>query len=350
MSGVAGNELKYAIKKATAWGTAVQCGAGDGFLSLPTGIKRESGIDIDDSLGLFVSQDGTPSAVTVPGDLPLYLRYDGCGLIMALFMGIAGIPTLVDGATGAYAYAYDFAESTDGLFATFARHRKHYIDEVPSLKISALTIKGEQGKPLQLVATVIGNNLVADGVNKAATYSEVTIAETRNRVQFAQGVFRMNDKDDVALGAPHVVTPSSFEITAKRQLEGMYGAFTTGGTNPQDLIDEPTNNGVPEFSVTLQFPRHTGKTRLDELGGDARKKMDITFTGREIEAGFNRQIKFELPHLQYKSVDVVDESGNIKEPVEFVAHGVTAAVAGMTDLTMPLRISGVNQRNANPLA
>lgn len=348
MSRLAGVEIKYALKKAVTWGTAVACGAKDGFLALADSVKRAAPVEVDDSLGQYFSKDGTPGAVTVSGDIPPYLRYDGCDLLLALFMGSAGVPTQQD-ATAAYAYTYAFAENTDGLFATFARHMKNYVAEVPSLKIVGLTIKGETGKPLQLVAQTVGNDLVQDGVNDSTTFNNVTIAETSHRVHFAQGVFRMNDRDDIALAAGDVIKPSSFELSASRQLTGVYGAYTTAGANKQDLIDEPTNDGPPEITLKLQFPQHTGKTYLTDLGSDARKKMDIVFTGAEIESPYNRQIKIELPHLQMRSDDVVTEQGIIKEPLDFICHAIDAAPAGM-DFTQPLRISGINTRTTDPLA
>lgn len=352
MPGVAGVEMKYALKKGSTWGTAVECGANDGILLLPTGIKSgDAAIDIDDSQGLFWSQDGTPGAVKTDGDLPGYLRYDGCDLLIALFMGVAGVPSLHSGGSASYDYVYDLADDIDGLFCTFGRNWKNYVEEVRSLKISGITIKGERGKPLQLVANGIGDLAVQDGVNDATTWNNVTIAETRNRIQFSQGVFRMNDQSGIALASGDTIYPSSFELTATRKLTGQYtGELTTGGSNPRDVIDEPTNDGMPEVSLKLQFPRHTGKTRITDLGNDTRKKADITFTGPVIEGAIPRLFKIELPHLQFKSVDVADEAGIIKEPVEFHCHGAVTAQAGMTGITKPFRISGTNQRSTDPLA
>jgi hypothetical protein len=352
MPGVAGVEMKYALVKGTEWGTAVAAGANDGLLLLPTGVKSgDAALDVDDSQGLFFSQDGTPGAVKVDGDVPGYLRYDGCDLLIALFMGVAGSPSLHDGGSASYDFVYDLADNIDGLFATFVRNWKNYVEEVRSLKIAGITIKGERGKPLQLIADGIGDFAVQDGVNSSTTFNNVTIAETKNRIHFAQGVFRMNDQGGAALGSGDVIYPSSFELSASRKLAGQYtGEFTSGGTNPRDVIDEPTNDGMPEISLKLQFPRHTGKTRLTDLGNDTRKKMDITFTGPVIEGSIPRLFKIELPHLQFKSVDIVDEAGIIKEPAEFVCHGASTAPTGMTGITKPFRISGTNQRSADPLA
>lgn len=344
--------MKYGLKKAATWNTPVACGALNGLLCLPTGIRQgDAAVEIDDSQGLFFSQDGSVGPVKVEGDLPLYLRYDGCDLLLALFMGTAGVPATHAAGTLSKDYTYALADHTDGLFATFARHWKNYVEEIRSLKIVALTLKGERGKPLQLIAKGIGDASVQDGTNTTVTFANVTIPEVANRIMYSQGVFRINDQAGAALGSGDVVTPNSFEITATRKASGQYNGATIGtGNATRDIIDEPTNDGMPEITVKLTFPRHTAKTRLTDLGSDLRKKMDITFTGNIIEGAIPRTFKVELPHLQYKSVDIVDEAGIIKEPVEFVCHGCRVAPTGMTGLTKPFRISGTNQLATNPLA
>lgn len=352
MGGVAGVEMKYALKKATTWGTPVAAGANDGLLLLPTGIKAgDAQLDIDDSQGLFFSADGTPGAVKIEGDLPGYLRYDGCDLLLALFMGSIGTARALHTLGAAsYDYVYDLDTDTDGLFGTLVRHWKNYVEEIRSLKIAGITIKGERGKPLQLIAECIGDNAAYDGINTTTTFNNVTIRETRNRIHFAQSVFRMNAQSGAALQGSDAIYPNSFELTAKRKLTGVYsGALTTGGTTPRDIIDEPVNDGMPEITLKLSFPTHTAKTRLTDLGSDARKKCDITFTGGIIEGAIPRLFKLEFPNLQMKSVDVVDEAGIIKEPVEFVCHAATVAPTGMTGVTKPFRISGTNQLATDPI-
>ena len=131
----------------------------------------------------------------------------------------------------------------------------------------------------------------------------------------------------------------------------MFGAFTTGVSgNNQDIIDEPTNDGMPEISLKFGFPRHTAVTRLTDLGNDTRKKCDIVFTGGLIASTFYRGFTLQFPHLQYKSVDITDEAGIIKEPVEFAVYAASVAPTGMTGITQPFKISGINQRSTNPLA
>lgn len=351
MGAVAGVEIQAAFKKSSVWNTPVAVGANDGILILPTSIKRDAPVESDDSLGTYFSEDGDPGAIKVEGDIPMYLRYDSLDVLLALFMGIAGAPAQ-QGVTTAYAFTYKWKKDTDGYFGTFVKHMKNYIEEVVSAKIAGITIKGEVGKPLQAIFKTIASNKVYNSTtNTTATFNNVTFFEKANRVRFSQGVFRMNDQSGAALADTDKIYPSSFELSAQRKLKGEYtGQYVTTGSNKQDVIDEPTNDGHPEILLKLSFPRHSANTRLLELGSDTRKKMDITFTGALIESTYYRQFKLQLPHLQLKNVDPTDEQGIIKEPLDLIVHAATTAPAGMTGITDPFWISGINRRVTDPLA
>jgi hypothetical protein len=351
MSGVAGVEIKAAIKKASAWGTAVACGANNGILILPRSIKKDASVDVDNSLGNFWAKDGTLGPIKVEGALPAYLRYDSLDVLIAEFMGIAGAPAQ-QGGTTAYAFLYRLDTDTDGYFATLAVNMKNYIEEHPSAKICGMIIKGEVGKPLQITFDIMSINKVYDSVvNTLVTYNNVTYFEQANRVRFSEGVFRMNDASAGALGAGNAIYPSSFEFSAKRKLKGEYdGQYKyTNGSNVQDMIDEPQNDGAPEFTLKLDFPRHTSTTYLAALGADTRKKMDITFTGGLIASTYYRKFMLSFPHLQLKNDDPADAEGAIKEPLEFNCYGATAAPTGMS-YTEPFWISGINRLTTDPLA
>lgn len=352
--GVAGIEKKIAVKKAATWGTAVACGAGDGVLYIPQGgIKKSAGFLLDDSAGLVYPKDGNLGGISAAGPLPFYLRYDSLDLLIAMFMGTAGAPTQ-QGGSAAYAYSYVFADNIDGKFVTIAEHMKNFIFEHPTAKVVGITLKGERGKALEITFDVISINKVSDSsVNTTTTFNNVTFTEVANRVLFSQGVIRMNAQSGGALASPtDVIKPTSFELSCKRNLKGEFTGSNvyTSGSNSQDLIDEPVYDGQPEFSLKLTFPRLSATTYLSILNGDTRQKMDMTFTGGLIASTYYRTFKIEFPHLQLKNDDPADEKGAIKEPLEFTCHGASSAPTGMTGITQPLKISGINQRTTDPLA
>ena len=352
MKGVAGVEIKAALKKASAWGTPVGCGANDGILIRPSTIKKSANVLVDDSLGTYFPNDGLLGEIKVEGDLPVYLRYDGLDVALAMVMGASGSPAQ-QGTTAAYAYTYKPAINTDGKFCTLAKYMKNYIEEHPSIKIIGFNIKGEFGKPLTLTLKCVSINKVIDSViNTVATFANVTYTESANRIKFSEGVFRMNAQSGIALAAGDRIYPSSFELDFQRKLTGEYtGQYrTTSGSNTQDLIDEPQNDGLPVITLKLEFPRLTGATNIAILNGDTRQKMDITFTGAQIAAPYNRQFALQFPHLQLITDDPADAAGIIKEPLEFKVYSCTAAPAGMTGITDPLWITGINQRSTDPLS
>lgn len=351
-----GQEIKYALKKATTWNTAIACGANNGLLMLPATITRTADTQIDDSVGSAYSLDGTPGAIKCEGDLSGYLRYDSCDSILAGLMGVAGSPTV--NTVNGYDYIYDYAPSLDGIFYTLAKKMGSvYVREVPGVKFMSLTISGEAGQPLKFQAKILGTNLVEDGVNNGTTFANVTFFETENRIRFAQGVFRMNATSGAALSGGDAVKPSAFSLSITRKLSGLYGTNTAGTTNLQDVIDEPMNDGQTEFKLTLTFPRHTAKTYLTAWNADTRYKFDATFTGATIPSGPARKFLIQAPNMQLTNVNPVDAQGNIQEPLEFVLHGITTAPTGMTTpagttvgVTRPVRISGTNRLSTNPLA
>ena len=133
------------------------------------------------------------------------------------------------------------------------------------------------------------------------------------------------------------------------ELTGLYTRQYTysNGSNNQDLIDEPTNDGLPTITLKLEFPRLTGTTNLAILGGDTRQKMDMTFTGANIASTYNRQFVLQFPHLQLTNDDPADAAGIIKEPLEFNVYGASAAPARHDGDYRPPVDSGINQRSTN---
>ncbi len=349
-----GIQQRIAFKKAAVWGTAVACGATDEVLFLTGQAKRTAPVEIDQSRGSAFSKDGTAGQIDCPVQYTCNLRYVGMDVLIAMFMGIAGVPT-VQGATSAYQNIYKFSPDVYGLMVTIAKLMGPYIEEVPTAKISEISISGEVGpKPLQLAITGIGiNKEAASLVNTLAAFASVTLptGADKNAVMFSQGVFRMNSQSGAALGAGDVINPGKFALTLKRAVQGEYtGAYRTTGANPQDLRDEPSNSGMPDLKLTLDFPIHNNATYLTDLGADARKKMDITFTGAQIAAPYNYQHLLQFPHLQMVTADPTDDNGRIKQPLEFHIHGASAAPTGMAGITDPLWWTVINTRSTNPLA
>ncbi|GAB4389045.1 MAG: hypothetical protein Kow0025_12020 [Thermodesulfovibrionales bacterium] len=345
MPSATGFEIVAAAAKAAEWGTAVPCGAGSGILILPPSLrKRRAGLT-DDSLGLYFPAEADPGEVTVAGEIPAYLRYDGLDLLIALAMGAtAGAPAR-QGGTAAYAQTFSLAGDNDGLFATFAVRNSVNVEEYPSVKLAGFTIKGQVGRPVEISFSAIAFDKVVDSaVNTPAAMDGATYFETSNRVLMGQCAMRMNDRQAGALGPGDEIYPSSFELSFKRDLSGLYGA----GGGP-DRVDEPTNAGPPEASLKLVFPRYTGSGLFSDWDAGAAKKLDITFTGAAIEGAYSRLFRLAFPNLSLADVDLPMERGRLRHPVEFRCLASASPPAGMEGVTAPFQIDVVNRRDTDVL-
>lgn len=340
-----GTEVRAALRKASVWNTAVACGAGHGLLVRPHSIKRTRESHPDDSLGMPFSHETDDGLITAQGSLPCYLRYDGLDLALALAMGATGGAPVRQGTTAAYAQTLVCASHIDALFATLAVENGVDVEEFPSAKLHGFTLKGSAGKPVECEFHVIADERVPNStVNTPASMDSVTFVDTGNRVLFTQMVMRMNDSSGLALGAGDAIYPSSFEITFRRALRGVHAS------GQADRIDEPTNDGKPEVSVRLTFPRYGSNAHFLAWNAATRKKLELAFTGATIEGAYKRTFTVQLPALAYTGVDLPVVDGIMEHPLEFRALSVAAAVAGMSGVTGPLGINLINKQIADVLA
>ncbi len=344
-------DLIIGIKQASAWGTPVACGAGDGLLVTRDALGYSRQLLKDDSAGQDFTRLADDGPITVNKTLEGYLRYEGPDLLLAMVMGSAAAPVLQGTASGAYLHALTLASDVEGIFATYAADRGGgRVDEVPALKVAGVTLEGSAGDAIHFSADCIGDTLNrndATGTNNTSTIASVTARDLGNRVLMRQGVIRLNAQDGAALGSGDEVKVSSFSLGIRRSLEGdlVVGA---------DTITEPTSTDFPEITLSLSFPVYT--SALDALLADllagAEKKADLVFTGAEIGEGYTYQLKLELPRLRPASFPDLEAAQAAKiGPVEIqlLALEADTAPTGMS-ITQPVGITVINTRASALLA
>ncbi len=347
-----GVNVKAAIAKAESWGTAVACGANSGILIRPHTLKKMRQTLIDDSLGQYFPENAVNAETKCAGDISSYLRYDGLDLLIALAMGAtAGNPVQQGastfGAGGAFAQTFSMADALDGLFATFIVNNQINIDEYTSVKITGFQLKGQAGKPLEIsFHAQASDRITGSTVNTKAAFANVTVFETANRVLYGQGVFRLNAASDEALGASGIIYPDSFTLEFKRRMAGGYGMGTS-----MDTIDEPANDGLPDITLKLEFPRYRASTYFTEWDAATNLKMDMAFTGARIVSPHNRSFKISMPNMKLLNVDLPMSGGMLEHPLEFQCLGVPGGTppAGMT-VTNPFQVDVINRMAADVLA
>ncbi|MEA5113017.1 MAG: hypothetical protein VB050_03235 [Geobacteraceae bacterium] len=361
MSGpMTGSLQQLAIKKCGVgaggtWNEAVACGAGDGILFLSGQAKPTAPSAVDQSRGRAYAIDQTKGAISCPATYKLALRYAGFELLAAMYMGTAGLPAQ-QAATTAYLHTLLWNTDPYGLMITVAKNMIAYIEEVTTAKVVGVVISGEAGTtdPLSLELELIGSQReVASTVNTLATWANVTLPTDADKypVMFSHTQFRLNLQSGAALGAGDIIYPTSFNLSMKRKMKGDFtGQYRTSASSPQDLCDEPSNDGFPEKKLTLTFPKHSSATYMTALQNDTRYKGDITATGPQIASPYNYYHKWEFPHMVLVNAQPTDDQGRIKEPLEFDLVGCAAAPTGMTGLTAPVRWDIMSKRSTDPLA
>ncbi|MBU0665349.1 MAG: hypothetical protein KJ990_12510 [Proteobacteria bacterium] len=343
-----GREFIIGVRKATAWHTPLACAAGHGILILSDGVKVSIASEPDDSAGQPWIQEADAGLQTVAGNLEAYMRYEGFDTILALLMGTAGAPTRVD-LTAAYANSYLLASKIDGLFATLAMKKlTSAVWEFPSVKINSIKISGEMNKPLKISIGLIGDKLDrASSVNTTTTIATITVPDAKNRIFMDKNtVFRMNDQSAIALADGDKIYPSSFELTFSRPMDSEPVAG-------QDGVDEPADNGFPVSTLMLKFPRYNEANNafFSDWEAYTSKKIDITFTGATIEDTNKYLFRIVAPHLKIEDPEApMSGPGKIPMSMKCTLMGASAAPAGMTALTAPLKIDVVNTRTTDPLA
>ncbi len=341
-----GVNVKAAVAKASAWGAAVACGADSGVLIKPHTLKRTRQSLIDDSLGLYFPQSAVNAQIKVEGDIPSYLRYDGLDLLIALAMGETGGLPAGQGATTAYAQTFSLANTLDTYFATFIVNNGVNIDEYTTVKITGFTLTGEVGKPWEIKFHAIAiDRITGSTVNTPTTFNNVTFFETGARVLFGQSVFWMGNNSGSALSFSNAIFPNKFELQFKRKMAGKYGTGTS-----MDLIDEPTNDGLPEITLKLTMPRYTAATYFNNWDPMTQQMLQMTATGANIASTYNRSFQIQFPALQLSNVDLPMKEGILEHPLEFKALSIGTDPAGMTGVTNPFAINVVNRQSVNVLA
>jgi hypothetical protein len=340
-----GAELRYGFKIGSVWNTPVACGAGDGLLGLDLGLKADTTNIIDDSRGQLFSVDATAGEVKCDGTVPAYLRYNDRKILsmIAIIMGTSAAPSVHAAGTLSYDHIMKVALKNDGLFGTLCGMPGSLgVESISSWKPNKVVFKWDTGKPCQITISGPGTDVVLDGTNTTTTFNNVTILERANRVYAGQTELRVNAQSGIALAAGDKVGFASLELTFERKQAGVYGSVVSADTNPRDLIDEPTNDGMFTASLKIDQGRTANLTGRTDLKNNVSKKAEIICTGPIIEGAIPYLLRFQMPHLKPKNYDNPYNSGIIKNSREFEVLGATAAPTGMTGNTDPLWINVTN--------
>lgn len=347
---LSGREMVIALKKATTWGTAVACGAGDGVLFTSFALKQTIDNLKDKAFGIKKIISSDPGKVAVAGSLVADLRYEGLDTIIALCMGTAGTPT-EEGIGPAYTYTYKLADNITGLFATIAALKKSdVVFEYPACKIRGMKIAGKMNEALMITIDIMGDREVLNStINTYTTMAAVTYPDEGHRIimNMNQSCYmRINDASGAALASGNEIAVSDFELSWAWAMEQIFSTKSQGGS-------EPLDNEFPTCALTLNLPQYNDENAQFFLDWDAAtpKKIEICFKGPLIADTYFYQMIIDFPNALITDADAPPANpGRIPAKLTFDCRGCATAPTGMTGITNPFQISGINKRTTNPLA
>jgi hypothetical protein len=315
--------LAAGAKKGSAWGTAVALGAGDGLLIVSDGspTRKQPYSPAKEHDTPFVRTGDLGPIDPVDFALSFFMRYDPgrIGTLLAMIYGTAGAPT--PQGTTAYKHIFQFKDTIEGLFATYAKEIPGKIHEIASAKPYAVEFSIADGL-LQASLSLRGNKLIDDStVNTATQMDALTYPDRYNRVKFSELQVKMNDESggDLASETPLVI--NGLTISISRTLDAVPPAG-------QDYILEPLETDLPQVTVKLSFPRASSINTafFQKFTAETPQKLLAKFTGKLIESTYYYDLAFYFPRLKF-SPDPPTYADNEVVPAEITLVAEEAAVA-----------------------
>lgn len=355
------------LKKATVWSTAVACGALDGFLfdSIDANAKRDYIRDTSMGHGQRTQLPGYAGNFALGAGLQMPLRYGGMNIkrFIAAIMGTAGVPATVD--TTAKQHTLKMARDLTGLFWTLAYEidKDTEIFEYTTLKITGITLSGEQGKALSLAVKYVAHSLnqnTSSGTNTTTTIDTITLpTDGVEEVLFSQAQLLMNAQAGAGFSVPvlgtlndgHVIEAFSLDIDGKFRAEKY-------NTEYGDKTAEPQQEDHTEIKLNLKFSEYgtgnRGKQTLVDQLAKSQKKAKLSFTSANLAGSVTQKYAHVLwmPRLVFEDgAPGVADKGEPKWDATAVLHHVDTIPTGFTaGYTDALTWEVFDKDAVNPLA
>lgn len=292
----------------------------------------------DESLGSAWESTGDSGNLDVTGDINLDLRYDALTHLFALCMGAAAAP-VQQSTSLAYSHVLTLTDTIDGLFGTYAVFDGVAVRECPSVQITGFELTSEAGQPVKCRFMVTASDRIVTGqVNPVLT--SVTYVPVQPRVMFDDIRIRINDQSGSALADSDTFYAASWRLLFQRP----YVFAHVTNLNPG--VTEGVPDGKPSLVLSLTEDRYVDISRITQCRTKVAKKCDISFTGPTANGAYAYQMLLEMPQLLYEQANYpMTSSSKIVPDLTLRGQKAAAAPAGMTSLTLPLRMSMTNLRN-----
>jgi len=345
MAGQTGRAFKMAFAKhgTNSWGASASVTKGVYFES-DAGMQLKPAMVTDNAFNQAFVGPADPGLVEAPTlNFVGRDRYDDYQYILeALAMGSPAAVTMnsAAGQVTSWTHQFDLADSIDGLGATFAIDKNLYVDELTSAKVHGFEeTQADNGAMTQTFKIIGSKPTNISSVNINSTVGGATFPALTNRIVQQQGVFRMNAHTAGALGATDAIRAESIKLTFTRPQDAphVYG---------QDFVDEPADNGWPEASIEIQYPRMntpSANSLYAGLRSATAFKADWTFTGPLINSTEAFKKLYQFPYIQLMDDGFqANTTGaqQVKPVAKFACRLATTSPTGMA-FVRPIRITRI---------
>lgn len=346
MSGVTGRSMKMAFAKfaTNSWGVAASVTKGIYFEG-DAGFQFKPAMVRDNAFNQVFLGQADPGLVEAPSvNLVGRDRYEDYQYIWeALAMGsptATAISTSVSGQVTSWTHQFDLADAIDGLGLTLAIDRVLYVEELPSVKVHGFEVtqdsNGAMNQTFQIVASKPIN---ISSVNVTATVAGAAFPALTNRVIQQHGVLRMNVFSASGLASGDTVHAENVKLAFSRPQDSphVYG---------QDFIDEPADNGWPELSLEVTFPRMntvSANSLYAGLRSATAFKADWTFSGAFINSTDQYKKLYQMPYMQLADdgFKVATAGANQVKPTAKFMLGLAATSPTGMAFIRPLRLTRI---------
>lgn len=333
------------IVKASTWWTAASANVANRGVHIESDDMPMGSPELvpDTSLGSPWEKGNDTGNTIVDGNIQFKARYDSLNLLWGLAFGSSAISTLD---TGAYAHTFTLTADLAGLFATYAVFDGVAVREATSMKVTGFELSGTGGQALDLRFPVMADDRIIDSTTNT-TLAAVTYLPYDGRIMFDDVYIRINAQGGAALTTADLFYFSDFRITLDRPHEAPFV------TNRRSTRSEPIANGKPQWRIALTEDAYTTTSRLTALRARTAFKMDFEALG-SVAIGtttYTYRLYFEFPGIYHSAVRLpINGPSRIIPDLEFVAEQVATAPTGMTNLTLPARLTCYNAWATNALS
>lgn len=347
MAGVTMREGSCAFVKFTtnSWGAPASVTKG-AYFDNDGGISQQIEIVDDESFGQRFKLAGEPGnfpALTF--SLPQSGKYaDHSYILDALAMGSPNAVTISTSAVGqttSWLHIIDMSPNTDGLGVTLAFDKVIHVEEVPSARCTGFTLSGD-GSVIKTTYKFTGTKSTnISSINTRSTVNGANFPGLNNRMLMKHGTFRANiaTGNTLAVGDAIPVEACSFEWDTPIDAPNIYG---------QDYIYEPGNNGFPDLTMSLTFPRMntiSATSFYNAHTAGTTYKGELRFLGNFINSTDQHAYILQMPALEVTATNQnTNGAAQIKPTVSFRLRGSASSVSGMP-ITWPMRLRRITSQS-----